>query len=61
MLGSGTIVTTSPMVIGYAFHAVRRGADRGWAWTALVGSALLGLPLVWLIPLMVAQLVGVVH
>jgi threonine dehydrogenase-like Zn-dependent dehydrogenase len=60
VLGSGTIVATSPMVIGYAVHAVRRAADGRWARAALLGAGVLGLPLVWLIPLMIAQLLGFV-
>jgi len=57
MLGSSIIMASAPFTVGYAIHAFRKSAHRGWALTALVAGSLMAFPIVWLLPMCAVALV----
>ncbi len=55
VLGSGTIMVASPVALSYAVHAFHSRNDRGWALFAMLGGALMVLPVLWILPTLLVE------
>ncbi len=58
MSGTGAAALLAPAALGYALHAARRAADRGFGWSAVVLAGLDTLCVLALVGLWIGSILG---